>query len=154
MGRARRQLRLYPGIMVHPAESCITFTQNITRNLTTNLHNHLSITTQKHMKTLYRLIFLLTLFILINQTNVLAQGCVAIRSTGGLCTMDEHPDSALKNGSWLFNSNTRYYKSFRHFIGKQDQLERLELHNNVINKVLSEDFGFTRIFNDRWSLAI
>jgi hypothetical protein len=106
------------------------------------------------MKTLYKLFFLLALFILTNNTSVFAQGCVAIRSTGGLCTMDEHPDSALKNGSWLFNSNTRYYKSFRHFIGKQDQKERLELHNNVINKVLSQDFGFTRIFNDRWSLAI
>src|ERR1700761_8395139 len=103
------------------------------------------------MKTFYKLIFLLTLFILTNQTNVFAQGCVAIRSTGGLCTMDEHPDSALKNGSWLFNSNTRYYKSFRHYVGKQEQFQRTALQNNVINKVFTQDFGFTRIFNDRWS---
>ena len=106
------------------------------------------------MKLLYKLSFLAVLFIIVNHTSTFAQGCVAIRSTGGVCTMDEHPDSALKGGSWLFNSNTRYYKSFRHFIGKQEQFQRLQLHNNVINKVLSQDFGFTRIFNDRWSLAL
>lgn len=69
--------------------------------------------------------------------------------------MGEHPDSTTNQGAWLFNSNTRYYKSFRHFVGKQEQFQRINvLHNNVINKVLSQDFGFTRIFNDRWSLAI
>jgi hypothetical protein len=106
------------------------------------------------MKKLYKLIFIACLFLLLNQTNVFAQGCVAIRSTGGVCTMDEHPDSALKNGSWLFNSNSRYYKSFRHFVGKQEQFQRTALQNNVINKVVTQDFGFTRIFNDRWSVAI
>src|SRR6201996_1856606 len=100
------------------------------------------------MKLLYKLILITCFFLSLNQTNVFSQGCVAIRSTGGVCTMDEHPDSALKNGSWLFNSNSRYYKSFRHFIGKQEQFERIDvLHNNVINKVVTQDFGFTRIFD-------
>ena len=107
------------------------------------------------MRSFYKLLFIAFFILSINQSNVFAQGCVAIRSTGGVCTMDEHPDTALKNGSWLFNSNTRYYKSFRHFIGKQEQFQRIDqLHNNVINKVVTEDFGFTRIFNDRWSLAL
>ena len=88
-------------------------------------------------------------------TKTFSQGCVAIRSTGGVCTMEEHPDSSIKAGGWLFNANSRYYKSFRHFIGKQEQFQRIDpLHNNVINKVFTQDFGFTRIFNDRWSLAI
>jgi len=69
--------------------------------------------------------------------------------------MDEHPDSAVKTGAWLFNSNTRYYKSFRHFVGKQEQYQRIDqLHNNVINKVVTQDFTFTRLFNDRWALAV
>src|SRR6202012_2702144 len=106
------------------------------------------------MRSLYKLALTTCFLLLLNQTNVFAQGCVAIRSTGGVCTMDEHPDSAIKGGSWLFNSNTRYYKSFRHFIGKQEQFQRTQLQNNVINKVLSQDFGFTRIFDDRWSLAL
>ncbi|MGZ3753320.1 MAG: hypothetical protein ACXVB0_11525 [Mucilaginibacter sp.] len=107
------------------------------------------------MKSFYKLILVACIFTLLNNTDVFAQGCVAIRSTGGVCTMDEHPDSSIKGGAWLFNSNTRYYKSFRHFVGKQEQFQRIDvLHNNVINKVLTQDFGFTRIFNDRWSLAL
>ncbi|WP_426667101.1 hypothetical protein ACPPVU_13835 [Mucilaginibacter sp. McL0603] len=106
------------------------------------------------MKLLYKLNLITCFFLLLNHTNVFAQGCVAIRSTGGVCTMDEHPDSSIKHGAWLFNSNSRYYKSFRHFVGKQEQFQRTELQNNVINKVFTQDFGFTRIFNDRWSVAI
>lgn len=106
------------------------------------------------MKTFYKLLILSVFVLSINQTKSFAQGCVAIRSTGGVCTMDEHPDSSLRNGSWLFNSNSRYYKSFRHFVGKQEQFQRTALQNNVINKVVTQDFGFTRIFNDRWSLAL
>lgn len=45
------------------------------------------------MKKCYKLLFTASLFLLINQTHVFAQGCVAIRSTGGVCAMDEHPDT-------------------------------------------------------------
>jgi len=84
----------------------------------------------------------------------MAQGCVAIRSTGGICAMQERPDSnTASNGYWLFNNNDRYYKSFRHFIGKQEQFQRTALHNNVINKVVTTDETFTRVFNERWSLS-
>jgi hypothetical protein len=107
------------------------------------------------MKSTLQFLCFSLLCILLSNSNVLAQGCVAIRSTGGVCTMGEHPDSSITKGAWLFNSNTRYYKSFRHFVGKREQYQRIDvLHNNVINKVLSQDFGFTRIFNDRWSLAV
>ena len=95
---------------------------------------------------------------LITKTKTIAQGCVAIRSTGGICAMNEHPDSTTaeggKNGYWLFNNNDRYYKSFRHFIGKQEQFQRIKLHNNVINKVFTTDETFTRVFDNRWSLSL
>jgi len=68
--------------------------------------------------------------------------------------MDEHPDSAVKQGAWLFNSNTRYYRSFRHFVGKQEQYQRIDMHNNVINNVETQDFTFTRLLNDRWAVAV
>jgi hypothetical protein len=106
------------------------------------------------MKSISKLFYLTAFLIFLNYSNVFAQGCVAIRSTGGLCTMDEHPDSAVKTGSWLFNSNSRYYKSFRHFVGKMEQYQRIRLQNNVINKVVTQDFSFTRLFNDRWALAV
>jgi hypothetical protein len=94
------------------------------------------------------------LFILLTQTDIFAQGCVAIRSTGGICTMNEHPDSTNSNAYWLFNSNNRYYKSFRHFVGKQEQTERLVLKNNVINKVYQQDMTLTRVFNSRFSMSL
>lgn len=107
------------------------------------------------MKTTIKLLLSIAFLLIFNTSNIFAQGCVAIRSTGGVCTMDEHPDSTLKGGKWLFNSNSRYYKSFRHFVGKQEQFYRIDqLHNNVINKVVTQDFSFTRIFDDRWSLAV
>lgn len=86
--------------------------------------------------------------------NVKAQGCVAIRSTGGLCSMDDHPDSANLNAStWLFNTNTRYYRSFRHFIGTEEQKQRIQQGTNVINHSYTQDFTITRLFNSRWSLS-
>ena len=107
------------------------------------------------MKSTLQLFALALFLILFNNSDVLAQGCVAIRSTGGVCTMGEHPDSNSNKGAWLFNSNTRYYKSFRHFVGKMEQYQRIDvLHNNVINKVVTQDFSFTRVFNQRWSLNI
>src|ERR1700733_7989058 len=106
------------------------------------------------MKTLLRSLFAVCLCLLFARTNVLAQGCVAIRSTGGICEMNEHADSASTAGYWIYNTNGRYYKSFRHFIGKQEQFQRIAMHNNVINKVVTDDNSFTRIFNNRWSLTV
>jgi hypothetical protein len=106
------------------------------------------------MKTILKTISTICLLILLTQTKVSAQGCVAIRSTGGICEMNEHADSANTKGYWIFNSNGRYYKSFRHFVGKQEQFQRIALHNNVINKVVTDDNSFTRIFNNRWSLTL
>jgi len=106
------------------------------------------------MKTTIKICTTLFLFILFSQTQVFAQGCVAIRSTGGICAMNEHADSTTTGGYWLYNSNDRYYKSFRHFVGKQEQYQRIALKNNVINKVVTEDNTFTRVFNKRWALSI
>jgi len=106
------------------------------------------------MKTTLKTLSGICLYFLLIQTNVFAQGCVAIRSTGGICTMSEHPDSTNSSAYWLVNSNNRYYKSFRHFIGKQEQFERTKLHNNVINKVYQQDITLTRVFNRRWSMSV
>ncbi len=106
------------------------------------------------MKTTFKVLLFSLLIIIITQTNILAQGCVAIRSTGGLCSMDEHPDSLAPQGSWLFNSNSRYFKSFRHFVGKAEQYQRIALGTNVINHSYTQDLTLTRNFNNRWSLAL
>lgn len=106
------------------------------------------------MKIILKAFLGICLYFLLAQTNVSAQGCVAIRSTGGICEMNEHADSANSGGYWIYNNNNRYYKSFRHFVGKQEQYQRIALHNNVINKVFTQDNSFFRVFNSRWSLGV
>lgn len=106
------------------------------------------------MRTTLKTLLGICLFTLLFQTNIFAQGCVAIRSTGGLCTMDEHPDSLAPQGSWLFNDNSRYFRSFRHFIGTQEQKQRIAQGTNVINHAYTQDLTLTRNFNNRWSFAV
>ncbi|MEP6613818.1 MAG: hypothetical protein ABJA76_18075 [Mucilaginibacter sp.] len=101
-----------------------------------------------------KIVLTLAIFLAFTKSNLFAQGCVAIRSTGGLCTMSEHPDSLAVQGSWLFNTNSRYFNSFRHFVGKDEQKQRIEQKTNVINHAFTQDFNLTRNFNNRWSLAI
>ncbi|WP_214226090.1 hypothetical protein [Pedobacter sp. B4-66] len=97
-----------------------------------------------------------TLTILLISAKVFSQGCVAIRSTGGVCSMTEHPDSSLTSdgGSWVFNANTRYFKSDKHFKGDVYQKERIELGTEVINHQFATDLSLIRIFNSRWSMML
>jgi hypothetical protein len=107
------------------------------------------------MKLILKLSCVAALFVLFTTTKVNAQGCVAIRSTGGLCTMDEHPDSAnAAAGSWLLNSNSRYFRSYKHFVGTTEQKQRIALGTNVINHSYTNDITLTRVFNNRWSFAV
>lgn len=79
-----------------------------------------------------------------------AQGCVAIRSTGSSCSI-EKPGDPYK---WQFNMNYRYFKSFRHFKGKDEQEERLEQDTDVRNYSHSLDLSIVRKLSPRWSLAL
>lgn len=100
-------------------------------------------------------IFFLTLFFFtaisvffIENTN--AQGCVAIRSTGGMsCDMHHPGDTSTK---WLFAVNNRYFKSYKHFVGTDEQKQRQALGNEVINHSYTLDLSLTRNLNDRWSV--
>ena len=80
-----------------------------------------------------------------------SQGCVAIRSTGSSCSMQTpHMDQS----KWQFGANYRYFKSFRHFKGKEEQKERLVDQSDVRNFSHSLDLSITRKLNDRWSLSL
>ena len=99
-------------------------------------------------------LFILFISIVIYQYSS-AQGCVAIRSNGGTCTMMGHDEeaSAAKSDFWIFSMNDRYFKSFRHFVGTTEQKQRVEQGTEVINRVFSTESGITRQFNSRWSIA-
>ncbi len=105
------------------------------------------------MKTIFTILSIA--IISISQTyKVAAQGCVAIRSTGNMCMM-AHPDSTnhLAN-KWVLATNFRYFKSFRHFSGTEENKARLQQGTEVINHTGTMDINLTRILNDRWSLMV
>jgi hypothetical protein len=85
-------------------------------------------------------------------TETAAQGCVAIRSTGGMCTMD-HAGGSIDSSKWTMNLNNRYFKSFRHFVGKEEQKHRVEEGTEVINHSYTLDVSLTRNINKWWSLT-
>ena len=82
-----------------------------------------------------------------------AQGCVAIRSTGGVCNMDQGQQSDTL-AKWELNVNNRYFKSFRHFVGTQEQKQRVELGTEVINHSYTMDITPTYHLNKWWSFAL
>jgi hypothetical protein len=87
--------------------------------------------------------------------NAYSQGCVAIRSTGGMCSLTGHPDSTdMTHGSWVFNMNTRYFMSNKHYNGDVYQKERIENKTEVINHQFAFDLALTRVFSNRWSAMI
>jgi hypothetical protein len=96
---------------------------------------------------------ILTLLIIsaISFTYVHGQGCVAIRSNGAVCT--KH-DPSMDSKGWQVNTSYRYFKSFRHFVGTEEQKERLEQHTEVINHQHTLNITAIRQFNNRWSLGI
>ena len=97
------------------------------------------------MKRIYLIIIIL---IIASQQNSLAQGCVAIKGIGGVCN---RPSDA---GSWYLDFNNRYFKSYKHFIGKEEQVEREKEGTNVINHSFESDITVTRVFNTRWSMGM
>lgn len=82
--------------------------------------------------------------------NIQAQGCVAIRSTGNSCAAIK----AGETGGWIFNFNNRYFRSYKHFVGKEEQKERVERNTEVINYSFSWDMTLTRILNKYWALSL
>ncbi len=101
----------------------------------------------------YRLSILLTAFLVIAVSNKsAAQGCVAIRSTGGLCSMD-HSEQMDTLSKWSLNLNNRYFKSFRHFVGTKEQKQRVQAGSEVINHSYTMDVSLTYNINKWWSLS-
>jgi len=101
-------------------------------------------------KLLFSVLFL-TAFASFN--HLYSQGCVAVRSTGGFCTVGDHThgDSAAQ---WQLTVNNRYYKSFKHYVGTVYQAQRAALGNEVINNAYTMDLALYRIINPRWSVML
>jgi hypothetical protein len=93
---------------------------------------------------------LLFVFLTLSSNALLAQGCVAIRGTGTVCTKLSHIETETKG--WQLNTGYRYFKSFRHYRGTHEEKARLEQNTEVINWQHTLDLSLMRIFNNRWSV--
>ena len=99
------------------------------------------------------IVLLLSIAALATNHQASAQGCVAIRSTGGFCTAgkEAHADTTSQ---WQFSVNNRYYKSFRHYVGTAEQKQRQTLGNEVINHAYTMDLAIYRLISPRWSIML
>ena len=50
--------------------------------------------------------------------------------------------------------NSRYFKSYKHFVGKEEQHERVEEGTEVINHFFSTEVGISKQFNNRFSMSV
>ncbi|MEO7313010.1 MAG: hypothetical protein ABIX01_21670 [Chitinophagaceae bacterium] len=98
--------------------------------------------------------FLLLITIIFSNNLLQAQGCVAIRSTGGFCTMEQHDGKMEDPSKWVLNMNNRYFKSYKHYVGTDEQKQRVELGTEVINHAYTADFTLTKIQDKYWSFSI
>jgi hypothetical protein len=88
--------------------------------------------------------------VLIINAKSFAQGCVAVRNMSS-CSMIFDSTS---NKSWQLSLNYRYFKSFRHFTGSEEDKERVEENTNVINHDNSVILGINYTINQRWSVSV
>ncbi len=83
-----------------------------------------------------------------------AQGCVAIRSNGATCTMTGSHENIAEPSKWSFGLNSRYFKSYKHFVGTDEQHERVENGTEVINHNVSTELNLVHQLNSRWSAGL
>lgn len=79
------------------------------------------------------------------------QGCVAVKNMSGPAINWGGEESP---GGWQFSLNYRYFRSYKHFVGTDEQEERVENGTEVINNDNSVNIGLTYTFNRRWSAAL
>ncbi len=93
------------------------------------------------------LVFLVSI-IYVNSSN--GQGCVAIRNSNSACT----GINSFTEPGWQLSTSYRYFKSFRHYRGKEEEEQRVELGTDVRNYTNFLDLTLTRQFNNRWGLSV
>lgn len=96
-----------------------------------------------------KLFVVASLLLVASLCNTYAQGCVAIRSGAAVCTRQ---DAHSTSGNWQLNLNYRNFHSFRHFVGKEEQKERVEKGTDVRNWSNSLNISLVRQLNSRWSV--
>ncbi|MBC8769195.1 hypothetical protein H4O18_14460 [Arenibacter sp. BSSL-BM3] len=82
-----------------------------------------------------------------------AQGCVAIRHFSS-CVGNSLENNLLGKGDLQIGMNYRYFKSFRHFRGTEEEADRVANNTEVINHSHAWDFFLTYGISDRLYTSI
>lgn len=103
-----------------------------------------------------RIHFILGISMLIltcNPITLNAQGCVAIRHFSS-CVGNSLENNLLGKGDLQVGMNYRYFKSFRHFRGTEEEPDRVANNSEVINHSHAWDFFLTYGISDRFYTSI
>ncbi len=78
-------------------------------------------------------IFILISIIFAFKSSVTAQGCVAVRQMGGMNTMCSSNENSynLHKGDMQAGVNYRYFHSWRHFVGTEEQKQRQNTNGGI-----------------------
>ncbi|MEY4051854.1 MAG: hypothetical protein RIR64_839 [Bacteroidota bacterium] len=107
-------------------------------------------------------LFAVLLLVLGSNVELRAQGCVAIRTVGGLNTMEHsmmhgmmHDSNVSKMAEpkWELNISGRYFKSYKHFNGTDEQTQRVDEQTDVRNFSRTLDISLLRKVNEKWSIG-
>jgi hypothetical protein len=83
-----------------------------------------------------------------------SQGCVAIKSNGGYCSMADHHQAAGKNKGYTLSINHRYFRSYKHFVGTEEQKQRVEAGTEVVNYSHAVNFNLNKALHKGWSVSL
>ena len=101
------------------------------------------------MKRTFPFTKILLLFFVFYSAQMFSQGCVAIRHFS--CATGTHLEgNLLQAGDIQIGTNYRYFKSFRHFRGTEEEPDRVANNTEVINHSHSWDFILTYGLSKRW----
>ena len=83
-----------------------------------------------------------------------AQGCVAVRQMGGITAMCSSSSYNLNKGDIQTGVNYRYFHSWRHFVGTEEQKQRQTLGNAVNIYSHAVDFNLSYGLTNRLQLNL
>lgn len=91
------------------------------------------------------------LLLLLQNKEANAQGCVAIRG-GASCSLGAYSgqSNTLSKGEFAFGAGFRYFKSFRHFRGSEEEANRVADGTEVINHSFFLDLSLQYGISDRF----
>ncbi|MAT90286.1 MAG: hypothetical protein CMC35_06295 [Flavobacteriaceae bacterium] len=90
---------------------------------------------------------------LVTTAKINAQGCVAIRHFS--CSVgNQLENNLLSEGSFQMGLNYRYFKSFRHFRGTEEEPDRVTNNTEVVNHAHAWDLSLNYAISNRWYAGI